>query len=338
MNIKIRKIRDDAKAPIRASDGAVGYDVFASRILDKNTKEVIGELPARIPAGGSVLIGIGVQMAIPWLHEAQVRPRSGLASKHNIELSNSPGTIDPDFRGEAGVLLRNRGDESFIIEKDMRIAQLIFSKVEIPVLEEATELPSTRRGSLGFGGTGLFGTGLGVEQYNESIQERDRYYMRITLSVSEYSRCVRGVKKISGEYERDSEGKLIGQTRKFGCLIVNRGDNIIAHGYNAQFPGSSRCEEVGCLREELGIPSGEQLEKCRAMHAEWWAITNMCRTGSATGALGATVYLNAEPCEVCAKIITGLGIEAMVLLAEVYPTNGTEIIKNAGINVRYIKT
>lgn len=336
MNIKVRKIRKDAQIPIRASDGAVGYDVFASRVLDKKTKEVIQNLPVEIPPGGSTIIGIGVQMAIPFPWQAEIRPRSGLASKFDIELSNSPGTIDPDFRGEAGCLLRNRGDAPFVVEKDMRVAQLIFSRTELPVLEEALELPATRRGSGGFGVTGLFGAGLGTKEYEEAVREIDKYYMGMALAAAENSRCVRGVKKIKGKYERDAQGKLVGQTRKFGCVIVGD-DNIIAHGFNAQFPGSPRCEEVGCLRDEFGIPSGTQLEKCRAMHAEWWAITNMCRTGSSRGAQGGSMYLNTEPCEICAAIITGLELDALVMLEGVYPTNGTRIVREAGVNTRYVK-
>ncbi len=126
-NVKVRKIRENARIPQRASNGAIGFDVYASIVLNKITKEIIGELPIQIEPGESVLIGIGVQFAISWPYEAQVRPRSGLACKHDIELSNSPGTIDPDFRGEAGVLLRNRGKKPFIVEEGMRIAQLIFS-------------------------------------------------------------------------------------------------------------------------------------------------------------------------------------------------------------------
>jgi len=336
MNIKIKKIRKEAKIPIRASDGAIGYDVFASRILDKHTKKIIGKFPIEIMPGSSILVGIGIKMAIPWQCEAQVRPRSGLASKSDIELSNSPGTIDPDFRGEAGVLLRNRGNKPFIIKKDMRVAQLIFSKVEVPVLEETGKLPSTKRGVGGFDSTGLLGDGLGTDKYMAEVMQRDHYYMGLVLAAAENSRCVRGVKRVDGKYERDSKGKLIGQTRKLGCVIVGKEDNIIAHGFNAQYSGSSRCEEVGCLREELGIPSGEQIEKCRAMHAEWWAITNALRSGSGS-AKRADIFLNAEPCEICAKIITGLGIETMILLAGVYPTNGTQIVRDAGINVRYIK-
>jgi dCMP deaminase len=73
------------------------------------------------------------------------------------------------------------------------------------------------------------------------------------------------------------------------------------------------------------------------MHAEWWAITNLARAGSAASTKGATIYVNAEPCEVCAKIIAGLGIDTMVLLKGVYPNNGIAILKEAGINIRYVE-
>lgn len=336
MNIKIRRLRDDAMVPVRATDGAIGYDVFASRVLDKKTKEVIQDLPEEIPVGGSLLIGIGVQFAIPWPSQAEVRPRSGLASIYDVELSNSPGTIDPDFRGEAGVLLRNRGAVPFLVEKNMRIAQLIFSKTEIPVLEETRELPLTTRGAGGFGSTGLFGSGLGTEEYDQQLRKTDQYYMKVVLAAAERSVCVRGVKKTDGKYERDDEGNLVGQTRKFGCIIV-KDDNIIAQGFNDQYPGSLKCAEVGCLREALKIPSGTKLETCRAMHAEWWAITNLCRSGAGASTAGATIYVNTEPCEICAKIITGLGIDTAVFLEGVYPANGISILREAGINIRFVK-
>jgi dUTP pyrophosphatase len=334
MNIKVRKIRNEAKVPVRASDGAVGYDVFASIVLDKASKEVIQSLPVTIEPGASILIGIGVQMALPWPFQCEVRPRSGLASKHDIELSNSPGTIDPDFRGEAGVLLRNRGSKRFIVENGMRVAQLIFSKVEVPILEETEVLPTTRRGAGGFGSTGLTGIGLGTVDYDEAIRAMDQYYMDIVYKVAARSGCVRGVKRINGKYEVDVQGKLIGQTRKFGCLIVID-DNIIAHGFNDQRPGSLRCIDVGCLREELNIPSGTRLEKCRALHAEEWALTNAARRGNATK--NSTMYVNSEPCEVCATIIVNAGIETVVTPRGVYPTNGTEILRAAGVNIRYLK-
>lgn len=334
MIIPYKKIRSDAKAPIRASDGAIGYDVFASRILDKHTKKVIKKLPIRIQGGGSVLIGIGVQMAVPWPVDCQVRPRSGLASKFDIELSNSPGTVDPDFRGEVGVLLRNRSDKPFTIKPDMRIAQLIFTKIELPVFEEKNILPVTRRGSGGFGSTGFYGEGLGTNEYSNHIKRMDRHYMKVVLAVAERSTCVRGVKRINGKYERDAKGNFIGQTRKFGCVIV-KNDTILGQGFNDQYIGSPKCYEAGCLREELIIPSGTQIEKCRAMHAEWWAFTNAGKAENPPTIKEAILYVNAEPCEICAKMIVGYEIDTVVLLKGIYPANGIKILKEGGVNIRY---
>ncbi|MFH1385676.1 MAG: dUTP diphosphatase [Patescibacteria group bacterium] len=336
MNIKVQKIREGALVPVRASDGAVGYDVYASCVLDKKTKEVISSLPVEIPSGGSVLIGIGVRLAIPWPIQCEVRPRSGLASKYDIELSNSPGTIDPDFRGEAGVLLRNRGADFFTVEENMRVAQLVFSKVEIPILEEAKELPPTRRDAGGFGSTGLTGLGLGTNDYDETIRAADEYYMKVVLAIADRSTCVRGVRRNDSVYERDGKGKLVGQTRKFGAIIV-KNDNIVAQGFNDQYAGSKKCIELGCLREEKQIASGTQIEKCRAMHAEWRAITNATKMDNPPSLKEATLYVNAEPCEICSKIIAGTGIDTVVMLEGVYPANGIQILREAGVNVRYIK-
>lgn len=197
MIIRVQKISPDARVPIRVSDHAVGYDVFAYRILNKDRKEPSGEtFPYVLGPGESVLIGIGVLMAVPWPIQCEVRPRSGLASKHDIELSNSPGTIDPDYRGEASVLLRNRGKRPFTIEKDMRIAQLIFSQVEIPVLETTEELPPTRRGAGGFGSTGLFGSG-DTTDYEKEGARRNRHFLALTTyalhSLSREERALRNV-------------------------------------------------------------------------------------------------------------------------------------------------
>ncbi|MBI4433851.1 dUTP diphosphatase [Candidatus Uhrbacteria bacterium] len=156
MRIPIKRLFPDAQIPVRASDGAVGYDVYAYHVVDKHTRESLGALPVTIPPQGSVLLGIGVVFAVPPEYDCQVRPRSGLASKHDIELSNSPGTVDPDYRGEASVLLRNRSDCPFVVEKGMRVAQLVFTKVELPVFTETDTLPSTARDTGGFGSTGLF--------------------------------------------------------------------------------------------------------------------------------------------------------------------------------------
>lgn len=336
--IRIAKLVPKAQIPVRASDGAIGYDVFAARVLDRHTKEPIVDLPVTIEPGDAQLIGIGVVIALPWGFEAQVRPRSGLASKYDIELSNSPGTVDPDFRGEVGVLLRNRGNKPFTIEFGMRVAQLIFSQVEIPQLVEvhtSDELPPTRRGTGGFGSTGLTGLGLGTEEYDQVLTRQDRYFMGIVLATAALSNCVRGcVRDAEGNYLRNEEGELIGQKRRYGCVIA-QGLRIISSGFNAQYPGSPLCSEVGCLREERGIKSGEQIEVCRAVHAEQMAINSAAEVG--VSVKGATMYVNAEPCLFCARQIAGLGIETLVILEGGYgPTHGLKIIEEAGIIIRKI--
>ncbi|MDO8425221.1 MAG: dUTP diphosphatase [bacterium] len=158
MQIMARKLFPDAQLPVRASEGAVGYDVFAHHILDKLTQEIDARrsLPQIIPPGESILIGIGVALAVPFPYDCQVRPRSGLASRHDIELSNAPGTVDPDYRGEASILLRNRGSAPFTVGRGMRIAQLVFTRVEIPEFVEVTTLPPTVRDAGGFGSTGFY--------------------------------------------------------------------------------------------------------------------------------------------------------------------------------------
>lgn len=139
-----------------------------------------------------------------------------------------------------------------------------------------------------------------------------------------------------GQYKRDNQGNFIGQTRKFGCVIV-KDDNIISMGYNAQHKGSLLCADVGCLRDLEKIPSGTRIERCRAMHAEWWAIANLAVCGSGGSTKGTTMYLNSEPCEVCAKLIAQTEIDTMVLLKGVYPNNGVRIVRDAGITIRFVK-
>src|SRR5262249_8733232 len=96
----------------------------------------------------------GFQLAIPAGYEAQVRPRSGLASRHGITLINSPGTIDSDYRGEVMVPLINLGREPFTIERGMRIAQMLIAPVPQVQLIEPDSLDETTRGQGGFGHTG----------------------------------------------------------------------------------------------------------------------------------------------------------------------------------------
>jgi dUTP pyrophosphatase len=96
----------------------------------------------------------GLAIAVPEGFECQVRPRSGLALRHGITLANSPATIDSDYRGELQVVLVNLGAEPFEITRGMRIAQMIFARVERVEFREVSELPGSERGQGGFGSTG----------------------------------------------------------------------------------------------------------------------------------------------------------------------------------------
>lgn len=131
--------------PSYASSDAAGADVRA------NIQQEI-----TIKPNSSMLIPTGLKVAIPTGYEIQVRPRSGLALKNQITVLNTPGTVDADYRGEIGVILINHGEDDFIVEPGMRIAQLIVSSVIqanwISVKE--TALTETSRGSGGFGHTG----------------------------------------------------------------------------------------------------------------------------------------------------------------------------------------
>lgn len=111
--------------------------------------------PLTIAPGERRLIPTGLRLAIPTGYEGQVRPRSGLALKHGITVLNSPGTIDADYRGEVGVILVNLGDKHFEITRGMRIAQLVFARVEQAELCVADDLDETERGGGGFGHSGV---------------------------------------------------------------------------------------------------------------------------------------------------------------------------------------
>lgn len=341
--VKCALLHDGARVPIRASDGAAGYDVFAhNEQIRDDRRSIVNwlEEPVTISPGEARLFGIGVAFALPEGYEIQVRPRSGLANKHDIELANSPGTVDPDYRGEVGVLLRNRGTTPFQVERGMRIAQLLFSTVETPQLVKVTpdELSATPRGTGGFGSTQLFGEGFGTKGYEAAIRRLDMYFLGIVRATARLSDCVRGAKRnAKGIFIPNPQGGFRGQTRRFGC-IFGRGKHTIASGYNCQAPGQPKCAEVGCLRDELNIPSGEQINVCRAVHAEWNALAAVAEIGASID--GATMYVNAEPCGVCALMIAGLrssGLEALVVFGGVYDNNRLDIVRDAGVSVRVRK-
>jgi len=107
-----------------------------------------------LEAGKHTLVPTGIAFALPTGYEAQVRPRSGLAAKHGVTVLNTPGTIDADYRGEVKVILINLGQDDFVIERGMRIAQIVFAPVTQGQWQVVESLDDTERGSGGFGSTG----------------------------------------------------------------------------------------------------------------------------------------------------------------------------------------
>lgn len=140
LRVKIRIIKG-GKLPVYKTEGASGVDLFSR-------EDVI------IEPGEFKTVPTGIIMEVPKDHEAQIRPRSGIASRYGIGVLNSPGTIDSDYRGEVKVVLFNFGEEPFEIKKEDRIAQLVFSKTVKVRLEKTERLSPTKRGKGGFGHTG----------------------------------------------------------------------------------------------------------------------------------------------------------------------------------------
>ncbi len=134
---------EDIQLPEYQSISASGMDVRAA--VDT---EVI------LKPGDIKLIPTGLRMAIAPGYEIQVRPRSGLALKHGITVTNSPGTIDADYRGPVGIILANTSREDFVINRGDRIAQLVLQEVLQADIEVVSTLPESQRGAGGFGSTG----------------------------------------------------------------------------------------------------------------------------------------------------------------------------------------
>ena len=128
----------------RATDGSAGFDLLAA--LDNEIN---------IDPSESVLIPCGFSLQMPNGVEAQVRPRSGIALKNCVTVLNSPGTIDADYRGEVAVILINHGKKTFNVQRGMRIAQLVFMQLPDIELIASDELSITKRGTGGFGSTGV---------------------------------------------------------------------------------------------------------------------------------------------------------------------------------------
>lgn len=152
VEVQFKRLRPGAEVPRYQTDLAAGMDLHACPPEGR---------PVEIPPGGIRLIPLGFAMAIPPGFEGQVRPRSGLATKHAVTVPNAPGTVDADYRGEMMVALINLGRAAFTVEPGMRIAQLVIAPVSHAKVVEVESLSETGRGAGGFGSTGFGSTGIG---------------------------------------------------------------------------------------------------------------------------------------------------------------------------------
>ena len=141
--ILIKKLSKNVNLPKYETDGSSGMDLAANN-----------EIKIEIEPGKSAIIPTGLAVSIPKNFEIQIRPRSGLAAKNKISVLNTPGTIDADYRGEIKVILINLSDNVFVVEKGLRIAQMVLCPVVRATLKEVETLTETKRGSGGFGSTG----------------------------------------------------------------------------------------------------------------------------------------------------------------------------------------
>lgn len=140
----------------------------------------------------------------------------------------------------------------------------------------------------------------------------DEYFMQLANLASQRSTCL---------------------SRQVGAIIV-KDRCVISTGYNGSAKGSKHCDEVGCIRIMMDIPSGERMDICRAVHAEQNALIQAARNGVATE--GSTMYITVTPCFTCAKMIVNAGIKEIVVGGQ-YPDERTmDLFKEVGINIRKI--
>lgn len=154
---------------------------------------------------------------------------------------------------------------------------------------------------------------MGAEGAMHADKRKDRlpwdvYFMKIAELVAERSTCIR---------------------RKVGAVIV-RDKHILATGYNGAPKGLEHCLEAGCLREELGIPSGERVEICRGIHAEQNALVQASRFGIALE--GGTIYCNTQPCVTCSKLLINSGIVRIVYLEPYADKLGAQMLSQSGVH------
>ncbi|MBU4201723.1 MAG: cytidine/deoxycytidylate deaminase family protein [Candidatus Altiarchaeales archaeon] len=135
----------------------------------------------------------------------------------------------------------------------------------------------------------------------------DRYFARITEDVAARSTCTR---------------------HKFGAIIVNGNHEIVATGYNGVVRGYPHCEDIGCIKDEQNIDSGMGHGICPAVHAEQNALIQAGRNS-----LGCTLYINAYPCKICARLIVNAGISKVVVSGDYADKDGLKILEDAGVEV-----
>lgn len=137
--LKVKRLSDDALLPVRGSDRAAGFDLFAAE-------------GKTIPPRSRALIKTDLAITVPKGTYGRIAPRSGLSLKKNLDVAG--GVIDEDYTGNVGVILVNNGDDVFEVEQGTRIAQLVCEKICYPDLEEVLVLNETERGEGGFGSSG----------------------------------------------------------------------------------------------------------------------------------------------------------------------------------------
>ncbi len=141
----------------------------------------------------------------------------------------------------------------------------------------------------------------------------DEYFLKITREVAQRSTCLR---------------RQVGAT-----LVLDK--HILATGYNGAPKGLVHCTEIGCLRDKLGIPSGERQELCRGLHAEMNALLQAANLGISMA--GATLYTTSHPCVLCAKMLINCGVRRIVALSDYPDWLAKEMLQEAGVNVEVIK-
>ena len=144
IKILIKRLSKKVNLPKYETSGSSGMDLAAN--INTNIE---------LDPGKSTIVPTGLSVAIPKGFEIQIRPRSGLAAKKKISVLNTPGTIDADYRGEIKVILINLGNKSFLVEKGSRIAQMVLCPIIKANIKEVETLENTKRGSSGFGSTGV---------------------------------------------------------------------------------------------------------------------------------------------------------------------------------------